>query len=68
MINYLRKQFGYHVCENFTEWENRKATYSRPVDLLESLTISEQYVEFTRRWQERKCKDCGKIQQRALRW
>ena len=58
---------GIHVCEEFTRWTEKKGRYSRPVtygDLL--VDVSQTELVFTRRWQERQCTICGKIQQRDL--
>ena len=57
---------GIHICEEFTQWEEHKANYIRHVEITEYLAGFPETIEFTRRWQERHCTICGKIEQRDL--
>ena len=65
MLDWLWKRLGYHVCEEFTQWEQHSATvlvtpYSGKMPLL-----SMQH-EVTRCWQERRCTICGKTRKESL--
>lgn len=69
MINRILKRLGYHVCEEFTQWETLTADCSRPAvyphDGMRGLDESGT-IHYTRRWQERTCTICGRVQQRPL--
>ena len=63
-MNWLWKLLGYHVCERFTKWETQEATFTRPVTYRDGLACADRTeLTYTRRWQERTCEDCGKMQQ-----
>lgn len=68
MFNWFWKWLGYHVCEEFTRWEEKRWTCERVATFEEAAaslgTISK--VRFTSRIQERTCTICGKIDQRKL--
>ena len=66
MLDWLWKKFGYHVCEEFTQWETHKARFQRPATSKEVIWNEVTVVEYTRRWQERRCTLCGQLQQRQL--
>ena len=66
MFNWLWKKLGYHVCEDFTPWENVSSLCERPATFDESVFVGLTKVKYTRRWQERKCKECGRIWQEEL--
>lgn len=66
MYEFFERLFGYKCCGEFTQWEDVTKNFSRPADLLEPGYVNCESIEFTRRWQERKCTLCGKIQQRPL--
>ena len=66
MFNWLRKKLGYHVCEEFTQWKTYKGTYERQATRQEVIWNGVSVVAFTKRWQERCCTICSKIQQRSL--
>ena len=69
MFNWLWKMLGLHVCD-WTKWEKKQANYARPVDFSEDFAQYQRgktEIEFTRIWQERTCKECGKTQQERLR-
>jgi hypothetical protein len=69
LIRLIKRWMGIHVCEEFTRWEVRNARYSRPANLLEDGPIAcrKGTIEFTRKWQERQCTICGRIEQQDLR-
>ena len=59
---------GNHVCTDFTKWEDCTREVSRPVRITECFadpTLTT--IQYTSRCQERKCVNCGKIQQRELK-
>jgi hypothetical protein len=64
----LRRLLGWDCHGEWTRWETRKATYSRPpLDVEEKLNAGwVDTITYTRRWQERQCTICGWIQQRDL--
>ena len=69
MFNWFWKWLGYHVCEEFTRWETKQANYSRPRVRYDDgcfQEYSEERITYTRRWQERTCTICGKVEQREL--
>lgn len=57
LIDWLKKKFGCHVCEELTRWEVRLSCGRYGTG-----------PEFTERWQERQCTICGKIQQTLLEY
>lgn len=64
---WLRRLFGWDCCGSWSEWKTYKAKCSRIPDNYEELTLAGcENIIFTRRWQERYCTKCGKIQQRDL--
>lgn len=76
-MNWLWKYLGYHVCEEFTQWERKAERRARmPVTFEERLHVMTRQVpwnqaddgliRYERKWQERRCTLCGKIQQRDL--
>lgn len=71
-INWLKKRLGYHVCEEFTQWETKEARYSRPTTLADGImpdffnNETTKEIIWNERWQERRCTICGEIQQRKL--
>jgi hypothetical protein len=60
------KLFGIHICTEFTKWETFKGEFSRPTEITEYLVGMPETLFFSRRWQERSCIVCGKIEQRNL--
>ena len=68
VYRWLMKKLGYHVCEEFTQWEDHQANFRRPATMDEHVWAKTETVVFTRRWQERHCTICGKIQQRDLEY
>lgn len=75
MFNWLYKWMGYHVCEEFTQWERREDRVlagildDDPVKARGGLKIdSRNYPPTWRiRWQERRFTMCGKIEQIPLK-
>ncbi len=74
MINlikyYLEKWFQIHFCREFTSWKSQEARFSRIADRDDNslLYVRAEKIYFTKRWQERCCTICGKIQQKELKW
>ena len=68
MFNWLWKRLGYHVCEEFTQWETHKVTFSRLTDYKRDgmIALRVDRVKYTKRWQERPCTICGRIEQHEL--
>jgi hypothetical protein len=66
MFDWLYRWLGYHVCEKFTAWESRYSLCERAPTIVESMNGIRK-VRFTKRWQERKCLECGFIQLSSLR-
>ena len=62
------KWLGYHVCEEFTQWEKRAFVRTRAATRDERTWGNVQTVRFCVNYQERRCVICGKIQQRALKF
>ncbi len=67
MINWLRKKIGYHV-HKYTKWEYKRANFIRLPNSNDCFAVyaTGKEIEYTQQWQERKCKDCGFIQQAEL--
>jgi hypothetical protein len=71
VLHWLRRWFGWDCCGEWTQWETLQAEYSRPPrDSLEwiSLGTTATQVRYTRRWQERRCTLCGRVQQQELQF
>ncbi len=68
VLNWIKKKLGYHVCEEWTQWEQFQGTFRRPTsyEVDGSLWINVKELEYTRRWQERKCTICGRQQVESL--
>ena len=68
MIRWLRRILGIECCGPWSPWETHEAKFSRiPFTMDERIRSGWQdSIEFTRRWQERHCTVCGKIQQREM--
>ena len=68
ILDWIRKAFGCHVCEKWTKWEAKSADYSRagekPTEILAA--SGDGRYHYTRNWQERRCVECGRIQQQRL--
>ena len=67
LIDWLQRRLGFHVCDEFTQWEELSGRFSRPRDIDDIRAgVLTETIEFTSRWQERQCTICGKIEQRRL--
>lgn len=64
LLDWIRKRLGYHVCEEFTQWETVVGHYSNKLISSQRGTVAE--WKSTERWQERCCTICGKVQQQKL--
>ncbi len=61
------KLTGQHYCDEFTQWVMMRCEHSRPAkDIMEVIAANTHVITYTKRWQERKCTICGKVQQREL--
>jgi hypothetical protein len=58
--NWWIKAWGGHVCEEFTRWESYEAAFSVTTALMKGSGI------LIKRWQERTCTQCGKLELRPL--
>lgn len=67
MFNWLWKNMGYHVCEEFTRWEDHMENFTRNPSIAEHACGIEK-VLFTEAWQERRCTICGKVEQKKLEY
>lgn len=65
----IKRLLHRHVCEEFTQWETHTGHYSRPAEDLDGmlLVLDRAKIKYTKRWQERTCTICGKIEQRELK-
>lgn len=66
MFDWFWGWYGYHVCEEFTQWETREVVARRPASLAEQAMHNVTAVRVNVRLQERRCTVCGIIQQRKL--
>ena len=68
MFNWFKKRLGYHVCEEFTQWERKTRNVTRPSVLEHDgvLALGHKTVTRTDLWQECRCTECGRIQQLPL--
>ena len=68
MFNWFWKWLGYHVCEEFTQWENHTHIMKRAATLTERSQAGWREVSYLESWQQRACTLCGKIQQREVKY
>jgi hypothetical protein len=70
MINFILRLLGWRCCGEWTQWEVRSQNYSRPVRYSDGnvYLAGEKRLEYTQKWQERRCTMCGKIQQKPLEY
>ncbi len=67
MRKFIRRLLGWDCCGEWTQWQTYEGTYSRkPSFLMQIICYESEDIVFTKRWQERTCTICGKIQQRDL--
>lgn len=64
-FDWIRRKLGYHVCRKFTPWEYKRENV-RVIYREFGVPISRSNV--TQIWQERRCTECGKIQQQRLKY
>ena len=70
MRNFIYRLLGWECCGDFSKWETHSGNFSRLSDPDIDGFNAYGYVsriEYTKRWQERHCESCGKIQQRKLK-
>ena len=61
MLNWLKKKLGYHVCEEWTQWETHEIQCV-VVPYVGGLPIQTMEYTVTRRYQERRCTICERRQ------
>ncbi len=68
MWKFIYRLLGWECCGEWTQWETKKANFSRPKRIFDAdeFMLTSETLEFTKRWQERRCTLCGKMQQRDL--
>lgn len=68
LLDKINRWRNKHVCDEWTQWERKKGDYERThyYDGLGNLETLAKPVITTRHWQERRCTQCGLIQQREL--
>jgi len=68
MKDWFLKLLGFKCCGEWSEWEKIKGTYTRPClpDDGMSYVNGTERIAYTKTWQERKCLNCGRIQQSNL--
>ena len=66
ILNWIRKRFGYHVCEEFTQWEDvtRQMVRAPTEDEVWNGGKIGTMIEYIEKWQLRRCTMCGKIETR----
>jgi len=69
MMKFIYRLLGWECCGEWTQWTDRQSDFERPTDYDTDgiIAFRTDRIVFTRRWQERKCTICGKIQQRDLK-
>lgn len=68
MRKFIYRLLGWECCGEWTQWEIKKSNFSRPVQVSDGSAWLAQLetITFTKRWQERRCTLCGRMQQRDL--
>ena len=69
LTKWIRKRLGHHVCEEWTQWEQKRAEYVKTHYYIGDSDIPFEMThpqEYTRQWQERRCTICGLIERRGL--
>jgi hypothetical protein len=61
MFNWLRKRLGYHVCEEFTQWEVKRQKFEGCIINTFTGDVVVESVVREKRWQERRCMLCGRL-------
>lgn len=71
MIKFIKRLLGWECCSGgeWTQWITLQVNYIRPTSYERdgSIWIETKEIEFTKRWQERSCTLCGRMQQRNLK-
>lgn len=65
-MGWFWKWLGYHVCEEFTQWQTVQVNCT-VVPVIGGMPIESMSSECTRSHQERTCTICGKLHQRPLK-
>lgn len=66
-MKWIKKLFGYHVCETFTQWKVYTGDFERAPTMEETVWAKKTTIHYTRRWQERKCTVCGKLEREYIK-
>lgn len=64
MISKIKRLLGYHVCEEFTQWE---LIENEGIKIYSYSGIPVKEVPIIMRYQRRRCTLCGKIQEIRLK-
>ena len=66
---WMEKVLDRHVCKEFTQWEDKRANFTRPVSVFDTVVdYNLKTYKYTEHWQERKCIICGKVEQQKLKY
>ena len=67
-MKFIKRLLGWECCGEWTQWESKKANFTRWADVQTDgyVALKTDKIEYTKRWQERRCTLCGRIQQRDL--
>lgn len=67
MLYFIERLLGWRCCGEWTQWEVHKADFERESEPGDgNAYIESRNITYTRRWQERRCTMCGKIQIQSL--
>jgi len=66
MIGWLKKRFGYHVCEEFTQWELINIRYYAAFH--PDGTGDETAFTGSKSFMQRACTVCGRVWQKKLKY
>ncbi len=66
MLNWLWKKLGYHICEEFTQWQTFQQNRTRMATEEEWFMHDIKTVAYSVRYQRRRCTLCGKVEERKL--
>lgn len=65
-MNWFWKWLGYHVCEEFTQWEEG-THYATIIPLMNGLPVPSLKQTVSRTIQSRRCTICGKVYVRGIK-
>lgn len=69
IVRLVERILDIHICMEHTQWEDKECDWKRPVEIRDFIADWDvKEIVHTKRWQERKCTICGKIQQRRLKY